>query len=387
MIDIELEARSIRLADIIAKICCGVLAIFVLFLLITSMIFSLGGDAPSLFGQNVYIVDTEAFEIINKGTAVITSKVPFEEIQPGNIVIYEGREGKAALAEIQLADYIEGVYSFTALSEIGAELTLSQGQIIGKAMQYSNFFGGLIRFAKSPAGVMLLAVIPCFLILGYELFKSIISRLRGEPQITPVKKQDEIPTYIPRPKVTQAVSAYRDVQNSQNDEATSQNKGYGNIDDLFAKVPPIKDGFDNKNDDDFPLFRSPKSPPKPQPVPQPKNQMPLSQKRLNEVMAETKPRIRTEPQQKPQAPQNSLNDTMTRTTELDKQARTAINNTTSYAENLKHFTPRKQANATRLTSTQAIPRLDDLLRDEADSDDTRYDINNILSSFDKTRKE
>ena len=345
---------------------CGFLAVFTLFLLTLSLIFTFGGDAPSLFGRNIYIIKTDNIELLKPGTALFTSEVAPSEIVPGNLVIFKNAEGQMGVAEITFSEQLENIYSFRAVSERGIEIVLTQSQIVGKGMHFSNFFGGLIGFAKSPAGVLVIAVIPCLAILLYEGTKTIFKTLRGaEAEITPVRKQDETPTYIPRQKLSAAMSAYSKAERE----------------DGFFSDDDEKPALDN-----FPLFTSP--PPKPKPPEKPKPPpAPLSQKRLNEAIAEVNARKGSPRQEFPY----DDDDGLLKTAPVEKHAKFNASGTaeikvgsaaTALQEAVKRYSPKKPQ-PPHVSQTAAIPRLDKILQEEDESENTRFNLEDILFSLDK----
>lgn len=426
MIFIELKHKP---AEIILRAVCGVLVFVTLFLLILCMIFSFGGDAPSVLGKNVYIVRTGAFDIIHEGTAVLTSEVPPAELEAGNIVIYRNSDSVAGLAEIQEAVLYEEVYSFTAMSEQGTMITLSQGQIVGKAMQYSDFLGALILFAKSPWGVFVIAVLPCVALLGSELVKFLMNFIAKEDEVSPVRKQDEVPTYIPRQKAQNALSTPR--------PPAPQKKPSP------AQMYSAKAGA--TTDDDFPLFRAQAKVSRPVNAPERRasgatgasGSTLLSQKRLNQVIAETNAK-RGAPPKLDELPANrplTIDERVGRTGVLGGQTpspdrftpqrranpsdpenptrpdrypaakppepapeqrlppeeeiettptrRTLGDTVTEAAETLRRFTPRRQAQPRPAANTAAMPRLDSILHDDEDS--PSYNIEDVLANLDRKR--
>ena len=353
LIRIELKRKP---AELLIRGLCGFLALFTLFLLTLSLIFTFGGDAPSLFGRNVYIVRTDRVEELKPGTALITARVHPEELQVGNIIIFKNSEDRKGIAEITSAQESEGVFRFNAVSERGTEMLLTESQIVGKATQYSDILGGLIGFAKSPAGVMVIAVIPCVAILIYEGSKAIFAGIaKGRGQVIPVKKQDENPTYIPRQKMSAAINAYTKTENSTNDD-----EDYDDNDDL--------EFFALEEKEEAPLFKPPVSkPPVKGVVRERERPMPLSQKRLNDAIAEVKAKRTT---------------AISKTGELGDLKEVEAKGL-SATENIRRYTPKKSS-AVRLSQTASIPSLDRLLmEDDPDTENTRYDINDILFTIDK----
>lgn len=193
---IKIDMKN-KILHLIAKIVCGLLAVVALFLLGISLIFAISGGAPNVFGYNIYLVETDAFQLLHKGTAVFVKQEHMAEIVPGNIVIFDDGVNGPQLGEVQTNELSDGVYSFIALNEANTAVYLTQSQIVGKAMSYSDFLGAIIGFAVSPFGVFCLAVIPCLIVIGLEVYKAFNKSL-PMPAIEPVNKQHEVPTYVPR---------------------------------------------------------------------------------------------------------------------------------------------------------------------------------------------
>lgn len=170
------------------------LVLMMVTLLILSLIF--GGElAPKVFSHRVYLLDTDAFSLVEKGSAVIADEVPFNEIFPGNIILYTDEKDKTRVGEVQSAQTENNVYTYIVKNDADAEVTVGQSRILGKGIYYSKFVGGLVWFVTSPGGVCCLAVIPCVAFLIFEVL-GIIKR-KALPTVETIKKQDEIPTYIP----------------------------------------------------------------------------------------------------------------------------------------------------------------------------------------------
>lgn len=178
----------------------SVLLLAVLVLLILGLLFN-GSTAPSIFSHRVYLMNSDAFSLVKKGSAVVACEVPFEEISAGNIVIYNDDEGNIFVGEAQGSDLAEGVYTFTVKNDVGTILTVGQSHILGKGIYYSEFLGGIVSFVTSPGGVCLIALLPCAAFIIYDIIKAVRRRI-PQPVVTTVKKQDETPTYMPpvRPK-------------------------------------------------------------------------------------------------------------------------------------------------------------------------------------------
>ena len=82
------------------------------------------------------------------------------------------------------------------LTENNSEITLTQSQVVAKGMSYSDILGMLIRFAVSPFGMMIVAIVPCIIIIILEIVK-FAGKIMPQPEVETIKKQYEVPTYVP----------------------------------------------------------------------------------------------------------------------------------------------------------------------------------------------
>ena len=175
-----------------------VLIVFAVFLAVTSMLFSFGsGSAPDIFGYNVYIVQDNGFYQLKAGTAAIAQKVWPDEVNNGELIIYNRYEnGGAQLAKVNSSTLKEGVMSFDIETQGGENITISQSRLVARVNYCSDFLGAVIGFAMSPFGVMAIAILPCLAIVAFEIVKFIFSK-RPVPKVEPVKLQEETPVYTP----------------------------------------------------------------------------------------------------------------------------------------------------------------------------------------------
>ncbi len=185
--------------NIVGIALCVLLFVLAVFLGITSMTF-FGGEnqsAPNVFGYNVYIVKGSDFYQLKEGTAAIAKSVWPDEVYSGEIILYRFGEGNAVkLGKVNSATLKEAVMSYDIETELGDNIIISQGQLVAKVTHCSDFFGGVIRFATSPFGVMTIALLPCLALIVFELVRFIIGKLPS-PEVETVKIQEETPTFIP----------------------------------------------------------------------------------------------------------------------------------------------------------------------------------------------
>lgn len=411
-----------KIKQIILRVICGIFLIAAIFFGVVAACYSISGGTPSLFGNYVYLVKTDAFDLLENGTALVAKEVHASEIQPGNIIIFNLENDAPALGEIQTGELADGVYSFEVATENGAIITLSQSQIVAKGMSYSAVWGKILAFATSPLGVLIVAVVPCLVIIVIELSK-FISRSLPQPEIETVKKQLEVPTYTPESGRAGAMNAYKSAR------GTSLDDSIGLYDVQVKRSAGVERTVDRTDvleipAQESPLFLGPKH--KPVVVQKRSQEMPLSQKKLNEAIAaaraekemglerektvkeiqktrgaviaaekeqeeamkaaayEPPPPPRPKPQ--PPAPEKKEASKIQKPAprkEFTPEFKPPQRGKTAAVppveeESVKQYTPKKSS-ATHVTTS--IPRLDELLSD--DSDGGPYNIDDILASFDK----
>lgn len=402
-----------KIKQIILRILCGILLILALFLGVVAAVYAVGGGTPNLFGTSIFVVKTDAFDLLENGTALIAKQVQYAEIQPGNIVIFSLENQRPALAEIQSGELSDGVYTFTAATETGDTVTLSQSQIVAKGVSYSNFWGAVITFASSPVGLLLIAVIPCLILIIIE-FSKFLRKALPEPEIETVKKQLEIPTYTPEIGKAAAAAAYR-----QSAKTDSLDDSIGLYDAQIRRNPSIErtDVLEISAQPESPLFLGPKR--KPIETQQRRNEepMPLSQKKLNEAIAAAKAAREQEEEFRRRAEtvrEIQKNRSTAIATEKERQSdplppdkprARSVKETSAYREpfaetsvaaaepepvrtagtafaddeTVRQYTPRSKSAVGAPHVTTSIPRLDALFNDDAD--EVSYNIDDILAGL------
>ncbi len=392
-----------KIKQIVLRSLCSALLVLALFLGAVAAVYAVSGGTPNLFGTSIFVVKTDAFDLLENGTALIAKQVQYAEIQPGNIVIFSLENNRPALAEIRSGELSDGVYTFTAATENGDLITLSQSQIVAKGVSYSNFWGAVITFASSPVGLLLVAVLPCLILIIIE-FSKFLRKALPEPEIETVKKQLEIPTYTPEIGKAAAAAAYR--QSAKND---SLDDSIGLYDAQVRRNPSIErtDVLEISAQPESPLFLGPKRKPIETQQRQYDEPMPLSQKKLNDAIAAAKAAREQEEESRrradavteirknrgipaPAEKERASNEYMRQNTgytnesfaEAVKTAESKISETIGIPlpeeESVKQYTPKKPTLGVP-HSTSAIPRLDALFNDE--SDGVSYNIDDILAGL------
>ncbi len=342
-----------------------------IFLLAASVIFS-GDTAPKFFSRRIYLVETDAFSLVKNGSALITEQEDAENIAPGNIIIFSDDEEEIRIGEVREAKLDDGVYTFKVKNDLDEEMTIGQSRIMGKGIYYSDIIGALVSFAMSPAGVCLIAVLPCAAFIVLEIIAS-MKRKDAQSEFETVKKQDEIPTYLPRREY----------------------------------VPPEeRPAFSFERDrlmEEAGLF----TPPRKAPSPKQEEYIPISERDIDRLIKETRAKhlagYADEPAEQPRsAPQHRRSVPRNEPVPASRPAIFDEEDTRDMfgrpaepppVQQRPPEPPRRPENdemkryeAPKRNPPKIAPRvsrLDSLLQEE--SDDSRYDIDDILKSIEKSK--
>lgn len=216
----KIKRKSKRVYIIWGIIDC-LLAVITVALLFFTLVFK-GNLAPKLFSHRIYLMNTDAFSLVEKNSALIADEVDFDKILPGNIIIFTDGKNAVSVGEVQKVESENQVYTYTVKTDADKILTVGQSHILGKGMFYSRFLGVIISFVTSPAGVCCLAVIPCAAFIIFEIINSARKKF-PQPTVKTVKKQYETPTYLPR----------KETKPEKNAESREKPKAPQHLDDVF----------------------------------------------------------------------------------------------------------------------------------------------------------
>lgn len=356
------------------------------FLLVAALMFR-GGSAPALFGRYVFLAETDAFSAVKKGSALIVDPVELAEIAPGNIIIFTDEEDVDRIGEVQSVASDDGIYTFTVRNDADNNVTVGQSHIVGKGIYYSEFVGAVVSFATSPAGVCLIAILPCAAFVIFEIV-GIVKRRAPQPEVDTVKKQYETPTYVPPTRKPEPAD------DEEEDE-----------EDIPAFAPDRQRLMAAAG-----LFKQPAK--KPEPPPKPAARTPISGRDIDKLIRETKARHEREafaaadiPEPEPRKgkaeaaaearPQQSKAAAVAayRSSAANAEARPGIEITPEDEKphNVRKETVEKPREKVEETVRQYVPpkvkyvprvnRLDSLLRDDSVDGDNPFDIEDILKNF------
>lgn len=167
----------------------GIVVIFILAVLIvlTFVIFGMFKDsstAPKLFGYRVYVVDNDRMEPrIPEGSAVFVEEGTLPDPTSQSVILCRIDNQLWVIGYVGTETTETGELSYLVrYDNAGDDKTwgISQSDIIGVARTKDKFIGSVIRFASSKAGMMAIVIIPCLLLIAYEVIMLVVQSRRGE---------------------------------------------------------------------------------------------------------------------------------------------------------------------------------------------------------------
>lgn len=158
------KVKSNKLSIIITVI----LIVLIVFVLVFCHIFGKAGQAPSIFGYNIHIMNGKAMgEYIPDKSAVVSKMGVLPKVKEVGLCRLDDSKTVTVLllAAVEERDG-ENVYLFkTTTSEDYEVVALKESNIIGTAQWISIPIGRIISFAVSKVGIIILLIIPATIIL------------------------------------------------------------------------------------------------------------------------------------------------------------------------------------------------------------------------------
>lgn len=170
---------------------CVVLLIMTILLIIQSALYG-ANKSVGLFGAKIYVVESDGVPTAPEGSAVAVSKCTASDLDKGNAVLYL----KADLNDAPTLGYVESVdvrdgVSYLTVGYRDEPFEFPESKLVGRADYSSVFWGGLIRFTRTPLGVLVLAVLPCAALILFDVIRA-AAAARPEPEVVPkIKNVDE----------------------------------------------------------------------------------------------------------------------------------------------------------------------------------------------------
>lgn len=187
MIFINLGKKILRVFGYI--VCAALLAVCIL-MIISALIFG-SRDTVNVFGFNIYLVQGDAVSTAPKGSAVIVRKCSAFDLTKGNLTLYtrSGENDTPVLGYVENIETADGMYYVTVTAN-NTETRFADTQLIGRAEYSSIPLGKTISFIRTPWGVLCLAVMPCVVLIVYDILRATAER-QPPPEVIPQVKNGE----------------------------------------------------------------------------------------------------------------------------------------------------------------------------------------------------
>lgn len=176
------SSKKRRPLEIIGAVVIFILAAAIVCTFVLYGIFKDSNTAPSFFGKRVYIMNGDGMEPrIKKGSAVFIDEGVMPETV-GNVILcnIDGKLAVVGYVRNQSVTLSDGTVETKYIvkydnTPADQQWAVDREDIIGKAVSYDVFLGGLIRFASSKTGMLLIVILPCALLVVYEVIMLIVS--------------------------------------------------------------------------------------------------------------------------------------------------------------------------------------------------------------------
>jgi len=179
-----------KIFRVFGYVVCAALMLLCILMIVAALVFG-SRKTVSIFGFNVYIVQSDTVLTAPKDSAVIVRKCSAFELVKGNLALYvkEGDGETPDLGYVRSVETADGKYFVTVLAN-DTETVFSESELIGRAEYSSVALGKTIAFVRTPWGVLCLAVIPCIVLILYDILRAAAAKL-PPPEVVPQFKNGE----------------------------------------------------------------------------------------------------------------------------------------------------------------------------------------------------
>lgn len=204
-------------------------------LIVISLVFGSDG-AVRLFGYNIYIAQTDEFDDVALGSAVVVRDIRAYDLNEGNLVVFNMVDG-SVMGYVQNVSLVDGVYQLTAFDSKGT-YDFTENELVGKAEYASLFWGNLIKFIKTPWGVAVMALLPCVALILFDIARAAAAKL-PPPEVEPQLKVDDRPSHVPGISVKEDGKAQYNRSANQNPNTDATGVLFSYAGKQTAKKPDI----------------------------------------------------------------------------------------------------------------------------------------------------
>ena len=180
---------------------CALLFVLCVGLIVLSSLFD-AKQMVNILGFNVYIAQTNEFDSVDEGDAVIAVKCAPYDLNEDNLVLYNSGDAvnTPKLGYVDSIRMADGAYMLT-ISDNNGTYEIHEAEYIAKADTVSPVLGAVIRFSVTPFGIVVMAVIPCLALILFDIIRTAIAKLPPPEVVPQVKNSREDNESEPAPVI------------------------------------------------------------------------------------------------------------------------------------------------------------------------------------------
>lgn len=150
------------------------------------------GASPQVFGYTIYHTHASNMEPnIPAGTVIFAKESEKENIKAGSVVLCRIGENTVLTRVVQLVNE-NGVMSYVVRFDTDEKTYKLPGEsIIARAVRQDAHLGGLLDFATSTEGIMLVIIIPSFIVIVFQVIR-IVNAKKAEEAAYSLDDLDEL---------------------------------------------------------------------------------------------------------------------------------------------------------------------------------------------------
>ncbi len=179
---------------IIEVIVIAVLLVFIITMIIVCFTFKNKGGTPKVFGT--YLYNTKAVNMlpdIPENTLIFAKDKEIPNIKPGSVILCK-IDTNTVLIRVRETLEEDGKQFYVVrfdTSPINETFKISKDDVVAVALKQDSNIGKIIAFATTTSGILLIIIIPCFLIILFQVIR-IVNIKRLEEQASSIDDIDEI---------------------------------------------------------------------------------------------------------------------------------------------------------------------------------------------------
>lgn len=235
--------KALRITSIVLF---TVLAAVLALMLVTVAVFKRGPEAPSLFGYRFFYMQDAAMGDAVPNGSLVTAKVSDSEEEIGSVLYYKDGNGMMSVGRIISKSSDSGRLVYSVKSDLGTEEALvPEKDVAARVTGVSVKLGKLLGFALSYKGVFFIAVLPCALLVLFEIIFAVGRSKKGEEstkEITPEEafapeaEPEATGKYAEKSLTNELSELKKDEPDSEEDADDVVLLKQGEAADLFAKA-------------------------------------------------------------------------------------------------------------------------------------------------------